>query len=175
MVVGRKKEKSKENNMASSNSISRIFRKGTFFGMMIFVAAFPILFLNETRSMTHYQALEKNIRNAASHDTTSDKEVNLEKNRILPWAFRLFSFFMMFFGLAIILKMPSQMPAPIPFIGNIAETGVGIVAFLISASLCFLTISAAWLFVRPFLSIALIFVAIAIAAGMKLLPKRQKE
>ncbi|GEM_PF-2818433 len=164
-----------ENNMASSNSISRIFRKGTFFGMMIFVAAFPILFLNETRSLTHYQALKKNIIDAATHNSASDKEIDLEKNKILPWAFRLFSFFMMFFGLAIVLKMPSRMPDVIPFIGNIAETGVGIVAFLISASLCFLTISAAWLFVRPLLSIALIFVAIAIAAGMKLLPKKQAD
>lgn len=161
-----------ENNM---NSISRLFRKGTFFGMMIFVAAFPILFLNETRSLTHYQMLEKNTGNSATHDTTSGKEVNPEKNRILLWAFRLFSFFMMFFGLAIILKMPPKLPLSLPFIGNIAETGVGIVAFLISASLCFLTISAAWLFVRPFLSIALIFVAIAIAAGMKLLPKQQRD
>jgi len=164
-----------ENNMASSDSISRIFRKWTFFGMMIFVAAFPILFLNETRSLTHYQALKKNIMDAAMHNPAPNKEIELEKNKIMPWAFRLFSFFMMFFGLAIVLKMPSGMPDVIPFIGNIAETGVGIVAFLISASLCFLTISAAWLFVRPLLSIALIFVAIAIAAGMKLLPKKQAD
>lgn len=159
------------NNTVSSGGASLNFKKGMLFGIIIFMAAFPILFYNETRSLAHYQASKKDIVSISEQSKILSEEAEPEKSRILLWIFRLVGFFLMFFGLAIILKMPFKLP----IIGHFTEIGVGIVAFLISTSLCFLTISAAWLLVRPILSAALIAVAIAIAASMKLLPKHQAD
>jgi hypothetical protein len=83
------------------------------------------------------------------------------ENKILTWILRVVGFMFMFFGLALLLNPIAVFADVIPFLGNIAEAGIGLVAFLAAIVLSFCTIAVAWLFYRPLLSITLF----AIVAG----------
>jgi hypothetical protein len=80
-------------------------------------------------------------------------------NKILTWAIRAGGFFLMFFGLILLLGPLSVLADVLPFLGNIVGAGTGMIAFLISSVLSVLTVALAWLAYRPLIGIALIFIA----------------
>jgi hypothetical protein len=82
-----------------------------------------------------------------------------QENTLLTWVLRMVGFIVMMIGLGMILKPLSVLADVLPLLGNIAEMGIGLVAFLLALVLSLLTIAIAWLFYRPLLSLALLAMA----------------
>ncbi len=85
-----------------------------------------------------------------------------DANATLTWFVRIGGFILMFFGLSMILKPLSVLADVLPFLGNIVEFGVGLVAGLIALVCSLVTIAIAWIFYRPVLGILLLAIAGAI-------------
>lgn len=80
-------------------------------------------------------------------------------NNFMCWLLRLVGFLMMFFGVNAVLKPISVTLDVLPFLGNIAEIGLGVVAFAVAAPCALVTIAVAWFFYRPVAACILIAVA----------------
>jgi len=81
-----------------------------------------------------------------------------KNNTILTWILRGVGFFMMFFGLSMILKPLVVLADVLPFLGNILDFGLILFVGIISFGLSFITIAIAWLAYRPLLGILLLVV-----------------
>lgn len=77
-------------------------------------------------------------------------------NNITTWILRVVGFFVMFFGIFSIIKPVAVLADVLPFLGNLVEMGIGLVAGIISFALSFGTIAVAWVFYRPLLGISLL-------------------
>jgi hypothetical protein len=97
-----------------------------------------------------------------------------QQNTMLTWVLRLAGLLLMFIGLMMVVKPLSVVMDAIPLIGNIAEMGIGIVCFLIAAGFSLITVSSAWFFYRPMLSVGLIAAAVAMIVGVKMLKGKNK-
>jgi Transmembrane protein 43 len=86
-------------------------------------------------------------------------------NTFATWMLRGVGFFLMFFGLSLVLRPLSVLGDVVPAFGNLLGAGVGLVAALIAAVCAFATIAFAWFVYRPFLAIVLL----GLAAGAVLL------
>lgn len=75
------------------------------------------------------------------------------------WLLRLAGFLLMYFGVRCVLKPISVVLDVLPFLGNIAEIGLGIVAFAVAAPCALVTIAIAWLYYRPVAAIILLAAA----------------
>ncbi len=71
------------------------------------------------------------------------------------WILRIAGFFIMAAGFNAIFKPLSVLADVLPFLGNIAEAGCGIISKLLAFGLSMLVIAVAWLFYRPVLAICL--------------------
>ena len=91
-------------------------------------------------------------------------------NTTLCWLIRLGGFLLMYFGLRKVLSPISTVLDVLPILGNIAEVGLGIVAFAVAAPCALLTIAVAWFFYRP---VAAICLGVA-AVGIVVLYKKMK-
>lgn len=80
-------------------------------------------------------------------------------NDMMCWLIRLGGFLMMFFGIQAVLKPISVTLDVLPILGDIAEVGLGIVAFAIAAPCALVTIAVAWFFYRPVAAIILLAIA----------------
>ena len=80
-------------------------------------------------------------------------------NDLMCWLIRLGGFLLMFFGIRAVLKPISVVLDVLPILGNIAEIGLGIVAFAVAAPCALVTIAIAWLFYRPVAAVILLVVA----------------
>lgn len=80
-------------------------------------------------------------------------------NRIMTWILRAVGFFVMFIGLAMLLKPLSVLADVLPLLGSIVGAGTAIIAFLTAATLSTVTIAIAWVVYRPLLGIVLLLVA----------------
>jgi len=89
------------------------------------------------------------------------------ENTMLTWILRVVGLFVMFFGLRMILSVISVTADVIPILGNIAEFGLNIIAFMIAAIFSLLTIAIAWVFYRPLIGLALIAAAAGVMFWMK--------
>jgi len=98
----------------------------------------------------------------------------IESNKILTWILRLLGIFLMFAGLAMMLKPLSVLGDVIPFIGSAIGMGTGLLAGLLAIVFSFITIAIAWLFYRPLLSITLIAIAAAGITAIVTLMKKNK-
>lgn len=83
-------------------------------------------------------------------------------NDMRCWLLRLLGFAMMYIGLKMVLKPISVVLDVLPFLGNIAEIGLGVVAFAVAAPCALVTIAVAWLFYRPVAAVLLLAAAGAI-------------
>lgn len=90
------------------------------------------------------------------HSSKAMFEQEQSSNATMTWILRVVGILVMFFGISLILNPLAVLGDVIPFIGNILETGVGIISFLVALVLSFITIAIAWLFYRPLLAIILI-------------------
>lgn len=85
-----------------------------------------------------------------------------DANTMMTWILRVVGWFIMFMGLKMIFKPLSVLGDVLPILGDIVGMGLGVVAFLISASVALIVIAIAWLFYRPILGICLLAAAIAL-------------
>lgn len=74
-------------------------------------------------------------------------------NKILTIMMRFAGFFLMFFGLFMILRPLSVFADVLPAFGNIVGAGIGIISFLLAAVFSLSTMTIAWIFYRPLLGI----------------------
>jgi hypothetical protein len=94
------------------------------------------------------------------------------ENKVLTWIMRLVGGLCLFIGLSLILKPLSVVLDVLPFLGNVAEAGIGLVAFILALALTLITVAIAWLYYRPLLAVLLILAAVGLILGYrKLRPK----
>lgn len=100
-------------------------------------------------------------RLAMGQQSSDQMLASAEKDvKVRTWLLRLAGFVLMFIGLSMVFKPLSVLADVVPFIGNLAEFGLGLVAGLVAISLSATTIAVAWLFYRPLISIPLLLLAI---------------
>lgn len=80
-------------------------------------------------------------------------------NTKITWLLRGLGFILMVVGFTIFFKPLSVLADVIPFIGNLIEGGVFIVALMFSAMLSSITIAIGWIVYRPLLGVGLLLVA----------------
>ena len=79
-------------------------------------------------------------------------------NTALTWVLRFVGFFIIMIGFSTILKPIVVLADVVPFLGNLAEKGIGLAAFGLAAVVALATIAVGWIFYRPLLGIALFLV-----------------
>jgi hypothetical protein len=79
--------------------------------------------------------------------------------KILTWILRGAGWLIMTIGISMVLRPISVVADVLPILGNIAETGIGLVAGLIALTLSLITIAVAWIVVRPLVGIPLLLLA----------------
>ena len=84
----------------------------------------------------------------------------LEKNTSQTWLLRGLGLVLCIIGLSLILKPLSVIMDVLPILGSITNFGTGILSFVLGLILILTTISIAWLFYRPILSISLFAVIV---------------
>ena len=94
-------------------------------------------------------------------------------NTIMTWLLRAVGFFLMFFGLSMVLKPISVLADVLPILGDIVEMGTGLVAGVVAFVCSVATIAVAWIFYRPVLAVLLL--ALAGGAAFLLWKKRQAK
>lgn len=93
-------------------------------------------------------------------------------NENLTWVLRAVGTIILVLAFAMILKPLSVLADVVPFIGNIVEMGTGFVALILGCVIALITISIAWFFYRPLLSVAFLVV---VASLVYLLKTRSKK
>lgn len=86
-----------------------------------------------------------------------------QENMTIAWILRAVGALLMFIAFFLILKPISVMLDVLPFLGNIAEAGIGIVAFMVSVLVSAIIIAVAWMTYRPLLAMAILAGGIALA------------
>lgn len=81
------------------------------------------------------------------------------ENALLTWILRGVGLLMMFIGLSMLLGPLSVIADVIPLLGDVAEMGIGLVAFLLAVPFTLVTIGVAWLYYRPWLGVILLAIA----------------
>lgn len=94
-----------------------------------------------------------------------------DANVMMTWILRFVGWFAMFLGLRMVLAPISVVADVLPFLGNIAETGISFVCFIVASVISLIVIAIAWLFYRPILGICLIAAIVGLVGWYK---KRQK-
>ncbi|MFZ2087062.1 MAG: TMEM43 family protein [Desulfobaccales bacterium] len=90
-----------------------------------------------------------------------------EENKTLTWILRFLGALVFFIGISLILKPLSVTFDVLPFLGNVAEAGLGLVALVLALGLTMITVAVAWFYYRPLLAVALILGAVALFMGFK--------
>ncbi|MBF0563329.1 MAG: TMEM43 family protein [Alphaproteobacteria bacterium] len=85
-------------------------------------------------------------------------------NAILTWALRVGGWIAMLIGMMLIVRPLSVLADVIPFLGDVLSAGVFLVAFPVSLCLTLVTVSIAWIMVRPMIGIPLLVVGVALLA-----------
>ena len=77
-------------------------------------------------------------------------------NETMTWMLRGLGFFLCFVGIGMIFKPISVVADVIPFLGNVAEMGVGFIAFALATVFSLTSVALGWFAYRPLLSVALL-------------------
>ena len=96
------------------------------------------------------------------------------ENTMLTWILRIVGYFVMSFGIMMVLQPLAVFASFIPFLGKISRGGIAIFAFFVSAALSLVTIAIAWLAYRPLLAGGL-FAGAAIVIGLLLWIVRRRS
>lgn len=87
-----------------------------------------------------------------------------DANSMKAWIIRCVGIFLIYVGFMMIFKPISVLADVLPFLGNIAETGLGFISFILACMLGFTVIAIAWIAVRPILAYTLLAIAAVLAA-----------
>ena len=93
-------------------------------------------------------------------------------NKTMAWILRLIGFLLIFFGFKNIFNIITQLLKVLPFLANIADLGINLVAGVLAIVWTLVVIAVAWLFYRPVLGIILLVIA---GALIWFLGKKSKE
>ncbi len=93
-------------------------------------------------------------------------------NKTTAWILRLIGILLIFFGFKNIFNIITQLLKVLPFLGNIANLGVNLVAGVLAFAWSLIVIAIAWLWFRPVLGIILLAAA---GALIWFLGKKSKE
>lgn len=99
----------------------------------------------------------------------------LRQNALITWVLRFVGFFIMLFGLLLILQPLSVIADILPLLGSLVGIGTFFCSFVIAISLSFITIAIAWIVYRPVLGIILLLIGIGSLAGLKKAKKKQSR
>ncbi len=89
------------------------------------------------------------------------------ENKVLTWIMRVVGGLCFFIGISMILKPLSVLLDVLPFLGNVAEAGIGLVAFVLALALTLITVAIAWFYYRPLMAVVLILAAVGLILGYK--------
>jgi hypothetical protein len=89
------------------------------------------------------------------------------ENKVLTWIMRFVGALCFFIGISLILKPLSVVLDVLPFLGNVAEAGIGLVAFVLALALTLITVAIAWFYYRPLLAVVLVLAAVGLLLGYK--------
>jgi hypothetical protein len=89
------------------------------------------------------------------------------ENKTLTWILRFLGALLFFIGISLILKPLSVALDVLPFLGNVAEAGIGLVAMVLALALTLVTVAIAWFYYRPLLAVVLILAGAALIIGLK--------
>jgi hypothetical protein len=89
------------------------------------------------------------------------------ENKTLTWILRFLGALAIFIGLTLILTPLSVALDVLPFLGNVAEAGIGLVAFVLALALTLITVAIAWFYYQPLLAVVLILAAAGLCLGYK--------
>jgi hypothetical protein len=98
------------------------------------------------------------ILKLGAHSADSLFAQEASSNRMLSWILRAVGFALIAFGFAAILSPLSVVLDVVPFLGNIAEMGTTLIAFVLSLSISSVTIAIAWLTFRPLIGCSLLLI-----------------
>ena len=101
---------------------------------------------------------------------TAEKE-----NSFLTWVLRIVGVFLMWCGMAMVLKPIKVFADVLPFIGWFVGAGIGIVTFIIAVVLSLVLISLSWIFFRPLIGVPLFAMALGAAFGGFKFVKKQEQ
>ena len=93
------------------------------------------------------------------------------ENSIMTWILRAVGFVVMFFGFALGFKPISVLLDVLPFLGDVAEWGLGFFAFLLALTVSITVVAIAWIVFRPLLGAGLLVAALALFFGLGRLKK----
>ncbi len=106
------------------------------------------------------------------HSAPAMFEQAVSENVTLTWVLRALGFLLLFIGFALAFRPISVLLDVLPFLGNLAEVGLGLAAFVLALALGLIIVGVAWFFYRPLL--ALVLIALALAAFYGLARRRPK-
>lgn len=95
---------------------------------------------------------------SADNMFTSEKQ----SNKAMGWLLRFLGFLLIYLGFRNIFDIIVSLLKVLPFLGNIASVGVGIVAFVLALVWSLIVIAIGWIVYRPVLGIILLAIAAAL-------------
>ena len=106
-------------------------------------------------------------KNGYSMMTLEDGSVSMDEmfanehsaNKTMSWILRLLGILLVFFGFKNIFNIITQLLKVLPFLANIADLGINLVAGVLAFAWSLVVIAIAWLFYRPVLGIILLIIA----------------
>lgn len=113
----------------------------------------------------------KKRSNYVQYNGLFDKDEIIEKyrhgNQVLTMILRFLGWFLMFFGLKLLISPVDTLFGFIPILGKIADSISSFIIMLISLILSLITIAIAWFAYRPVISIILILISVGISYLIK--------
>ncbi|PEN12238.1 hypothetical protein CRI94_14455 [Longibacter salinarum] len=99
---------------------------------------------------------------SGTHSAASMFESAQASNTMWTWGLRGLGILLMTFGLSLVFRPLTVVADVVPFLGNLLETGFGLVSFLIAIPFALVTIALGWIVYRPLVGIGLLVVAAAV-------------
>ena len=94
------------------------------------------------------------------HEASAMFQMAQDRNRVMTWGIRIFGFFMVGTGFALLLGPLATMFGWVPILGNLVSAGTKMMGFLLGAVVWAFTVGTAWIFYRPILGVSLLVIAI---------------
>ena len=96
------------------------------------------------------------------------------ENVVLTWVIRGVVAFLMFIGFTLLLRPFVVIADVVPFIGDILGAGATLVALIATVIAASVVVAVAWMWYRPFVSLAVLAVGFAIVFGLKKLASSRR-
>ena len=105
-----------------------------------------------------------NIKKLVEGETNGAGMINSieSANKMMKWLSRIFGSLLIIIGIGSILGPLTTLIGYIPFLGNIVNSMIGVVSFLIGLAISLVIIAIAWFAARPIVSIVLIAIIIGL-------------